>query len=68
MERNKGDQNAHLKKKIRELEKQVREHATEHKQTEEQLLKKNKDLARLFNMSLHLLESLDRKEVLAKNC
>lgn len=66
MERNKGDQNAHLKKKILELEKQIREHATEHKQTEEQLLKKNKDLARLFNMSLDLLESLDRKEVLLK--
>jgi PAS domain S-box-containing protein len=38
---------------------------TESKKIEGQLIKKNKDLSKLFAMSLHLLESLDRVKVLA---
>jgi hypothetical protein len=37
---------------------------TDRKKAEEQIIKKNQDLAKLFNISLHLLESVERRKVL----
>jgi PAS domain S-box-containing protein len=39
---------------------------TDRKKIDEQLLRKNKDLSRLFSMSLQLLESIDSRKVLPK--
>lgn len=50
--------------KTRNLTGMIRD-VTETKKIEGQLIKKNKDLSRLFEMSLHLLESLDKMRVLA---
>ncbi len=39
---------------------------TDRKKIEEELLKKNRDLSKLFMISLHLLESIEKKELLSK--